>query len=698
MATSDYRLAALLSCEMSVDRLADSAAHNEAVSAFDNIVRRACDQNGGDIVKRVGETFLLSFTNAQAAVQCAVSIQRSASAHNSTGSIAPLHLRIGAHLGEVHFFESDAIGDVVAVVSRLQALARPGAICISEDVYRLVSGKTDTSFERIGTLPADNALPDSVNAYEAIVVPGSAGGDRPGSEERAAGGRPEAERWGGERSAADGEHASGRGSGSGGDGGADDRRLKELAFAEIKRAGRRLSIQELENRLPGSPEQVSRVLNELADKGFLTRLESNDGRSVYASMRPRVHIPDRRGSGDEREDKEAEKQWDAVLSPEYDEDENDTVIEEYVEQTAEAADKAAAGFRGHLTTYVGVNALLFLVYMTTSAGGFPWFLIPLTAWGIGIATHAGTVAQRKREKRELRQMQRPTRKQIRLFRKLTKARNAFSSHLISNVATSGFLAALNLLVSPGFFWAIFPIGGMGIGLLSHYPAFKSKERRILDQLKEAGGRFAERVRGSEPGRRSVGRSGAAAGGSYSERNGETAAAGGARRDPGAEAERLRQQILEQLNRIDTKTAPFGDEIQPVLDDYVSQVTQLADKQREIAEIVDSIPIAELERDLQELSKKRREAQNDRMAAEYDRSIEQILKQKRSFEELKNEQEVLALRLRSGLNTLKQMQIDLVRMHSLSSGRNTASTDMLREKASELSNYLKDLEKGYAELG
>ena len=86
-----------------------------------------------------------------------------------------------------------------------------------------------------------------------------------------------------------------------------------------------------------------------------------------------------------------------------------------------------------------------------------------------------------------------------------------------------------------------------------------------------------------------------------------------------------------------------------------------------------------------------------MLAEYDQSIRQIEKQQTSFAELKNEREILRLRLSSGLSQLKQMEIDLVRMASLSSNEEVASIGMLKDKSDELSQYLDDLREGYREL-
>ena len=56
--------------------------------------------------------------------------------------------------------------------------------------------------------------------------------------------------------------------------------------------------------------------------------------------------------------------------------------------------KARRGFQGHLLVYVAVNTLLILIWLTTAvtAGAwYPWFVFPLTGWGIGVAAHGWAV-------------------------------------------------------------------------------------------------------------------------------------------------------------------------------------------------------------------------------------------------------------------------------------------------------------------
>jgi fatty acid desaturase len=52
---------------------------------------------------------------------------------------------------------------------------------------------------------------------------------------------------------------------------------------------------------------------------------------------------------------------------------------------------ARAGFRVHLAVFAAVQALIFVTWLVTSGGDFPWFVFPLLGWGIGLAAHAAAV-------------------------------------------------------------------------------------------------------------------------------------------------------------------------------------------------------------------------------------------------------------------------------------------------------------------
>ena len=129
---------------------------------------------GGRLVDFVGDNLLAEFSNTLDAVQCADRI------HRATGEINsgfPEHrrlvFRIGIHLGDVTADGDRIYGDGVNIAARLQALARPGGICISDMVYRQIRGKLEMEFVDMGAKRLKN-IPDPVRTYQLAAPRGEA--------------------------------------------------------------------------------------------------------------------------------------------------------------------------------------------------------------------------------------------------------------------------------------------------------------------------------------------------------------------------------------------------------------------------------------------------------------------------------------------------------------------------------------------
>ena len=99
------------------------------------------DQFGGRWIKELGDGVMTSFHTVSDAVNAAIKIQRTCNAAKE------FQLRIGVHLGEVVFENDDVFGDGVNIASRIQALATPGSIWVSEAVHHNVSNKNDIATE-----------------------------------------------------------------------------------------------------------------------------------------------------------------------------------------------------------------------------------------------------------------------------------------------------------------------------------------------------------------------------------------------------------------------------------------------------------------------------------------------------------------------------------------------------------------------
>lgn len=108
-------------------------------------------KNAGRIVKTLGDGFLAEFPSVVNAVHFAIDLQSSAETRNQTlPEETRMSFRVGINLSDVIADDHDVYGDGVNVASRLQALADPGGICISETVYQHVHRHMSYSFEDLG--------------------------------------------------------------------------------------------------------------------------------------------------------------------------------------------------------------------------------------------------------------------------------------------------------------------------------------------------------------------------------------------------------------------------------------------------------------------------------------------------------------------------------------------------------------------
>jgi len=153
MATT-RRLAAILAADvagysrlMGEDEEGTARALREHHAAADPLVAR----HGGRIVKTTGDGVLIEFGTIVGAVECGLALQRLATERNAgVADDRRMEWRIGIHLGDVLVEGDDILGDGVNIAARLEGIAEPGGICISEGAFRQVRGKVDAGFTDIG--------------------------------------------------------------------------------------------------------------------------------------------------------------------------------------------------------------------------------------------------------------------------------------------------------------------------------------------------------------------------------------------------------------------------------------------------------------------------------------------------------------------------------------------------------------------
>ncbi len=124
---------------------ADEAGTINLVRALKTkLLQPIVERHGGRIVKTMGDGFLIEFASVVASAQAAVEIQdnlKNAVQDTSTGP--HIVLRIGIHLGDIIVDEEDIFGDGVNVAARIEPLAHPGGICLSDEAYKQVYNKLE---------------------------------------------------------------------------------------------------------------------------------------------------------------------------------------------------------------------------------------------------------------------------------------------------------------------------------------------------------------------------------------------------------------------------------------------------------------------------------------------------------------------------------------------------------------------------
>jgi class 3 adenylate cyclase len=114
------------------------------LDAHNQLIRKAVAEHHGTVIKTVGDAFLVDFPSVVHAVQCAQQIRDQLHTHNTEKELSEqIHVRIGIHSGDIVQKDSDVFGDGVNIASRLQELAEPDTICISDMVYRDVVKKVE---------------------------------------------------------------------------------------------------------------------------------------------------------------------------------------------------------------------------------------------------------------------------------------------------------------------------------------------------------------------------------------------------------------------------------------------------------------------------------------------------------------------------------------------------------------------------
>ena len=357
-----------------------------------------------------------------------------------------------------------------------------------------------------------------------------------------------------------------------------------------------------------------------------------------------------------------------------------SIFAEYRAKILRRSDRARKAIVGHGIIFGAVNAFLLLINFLTGIS-FPWFLFPLGGWAILLSAHFALTRQHSRQSQEVSELDDLSTFQTDLLRRFHGQRSAFAVSSTTAVVTALFLGMTNLIVSPEFPWAVITAGSIGLVELAHSFLFSARRRSLLERISlDLPAGSAGHIGGKGP-----------------RRLGMKARNDGRVSEEYSAAQRMRERIAKQLTSFDGAHASLGQEIAALLDRYVEQIAELIRQRDEVAQLSRRAEPEAIERERERLLTRLAENPSETLSREYRRAADQLDAQLVSIKKLGEHFEIAELRLGSALNCLKQLEIDVVRMKGLPNFEESAVSKVLKERTSELSQYLEDLSKGQREL-
>ena len=462
MEKKDYRLAAIVFTDIvGFSRMMekDEKGTLTLLHMHNDLIQGIVAKRGGTVIKTIGDAFMLDFRNTVDALQCAMDIQYSLHEYNKDHRDLPLVLRIGIHLGDIYFYENDALGEGINIASRLQAAAHPGCICISQDVYNLVLNKVDFTADKLGKMSLKN-ISKEIHAYE-IATPNveffpNQQARRIIDPEKAVETDTELAPSRQQAMASAGEPVHSRT--------ADERLLKKTElkrkiFEDIKQAGRRLSADQMLVRYGSEGDIAKELVQELCAKGILldsaadakTKTASNST-TGNTSQAPGYMPKDEGLTGSFKELGSAFLDIGRKIEREVSK-EIDGALERKRQREAQAGSAGQAGQDGgpgrgsrhrHSDTHVHVAGV---VIGGDSHDASPD--APNTARGSTRSEAPGKIQGADWEEYR-----------AQLFAKAQAERRGFFGHLIPFIGVNAGLMFINLQTT-SFPWAVFPLGGWG---------------------------------------------------------------------------------------------------------------------------------------------------------------------------------------------------------------------------------------------
>ncbi len=749
MDNNEFKLSAILSIDIpDLSFSGDGEEEVDNVELCHRLIQASTLSHGGSLIKAIGDSFMITFSNCQDAVKCAMEIADKLGglpAANEKASSAEkasrLHARMGIHLGDIRFFEKNVFGDAVDIASALQVAAKPGTICVSGEVLSLVREKIPLNAKLISG-QRRKAIPGSIQAYE-ISAPAAAPASTPTAEPSA---------------------SSSTSSGSGPS--LED--IRKAILEEIRLRGRRLTVEEALGKFGWYGIEATEVIASLADAGIL--IGKKAPRSEAPGYAPRNEAP---GYASAASAGDLGKSIESAIH---------SIVTE-IERAVESNVKINSSSYGGKSSGSGIHIRLDKDSFKESARSFKEVgreikrQVKESRYQEHPGGHSSEYYAARQEEREKRRDDRragrasspghdvPSTTSFGTYRselsaKAGKLRKGLIGDFLGTIIANAGLWYVNLNFSQGVLWAPIVSIFTGFGLVDSIlqaartsrhaseteslPELDDEQAKELKKMHKEGNSIGKHFisalsiptalyyinmtfdKGNSwflipaaimvatffihfmtyittaPSRRrkffeKLGIKGNKKGLREAKKQRETTttelgAYAGIYRD----AQDYAKDIESSLASSDPSSAA---ELKPQMDGYLKQVLLLAKTANELDSIIGEIPMEALEKDKATLKSKLGNAAEG-MRSEYEGSIKEIEKQEESFKALAEQSEVIDLRLRSSVSQLQQLKMDLARARAADAetdtGRTESALSSIRARSEELSHYIDDLKQGNLE--
>ncbi|MBN1412655.1 MAG: 2TM domain-containing protein [Spirochaetales bacterium] len=627
----------------------DEMATLDALKKYNDTIFNNVKKRGGKILKTIGDGVLALFPNNLNAVRAAIEIQNDLYHYNAgQPEERKVFVREGLHMGDIIMMENDAVGEVINIASRLQSIARPGGICISREVYNQVFNKIDFKVSEIGKVNLKN-ITKEIYAYEILTEFHSE-----------------------VRSSTEQLLKDELSPGTGTQSGLKEESVLNRVFTDLRRANKK----ELQAMLNWPLQRLETALARLEQKNVISKIQQQDGNysfgvEKYEDLKAKMKEQALTGytgpgmpypPGDPFEKKRRLRGFKKKLM--------EHGFQWIKQKILDARDKAMAGFRVHFFVYFVVNVFLAFINIFLTPQ-HPWVYYVLGGWGIGITANLVDVFNKRKEAKQLEQIDDMSEEQYLLLRKYQHNEQGLKSHLAVYVHVISFLFGINMITSPGFLWSFIVLGGWGIGMFAHWSSYLAAKSQLKRKLKTAGIDITDlKATLAAPGRASIAPSDSG---------------------PLQRAQAMKESILQEIKKDREHKSQWG-EMEPLLNKFITQIEDLTRSRDEMDRILNTVSLDEINHELNTLKQKNAATDNVSLTREYERSIAQHENHKKTIEDLLNQREIINVRLKSSLTLLNQMKLDTARIKNLSQIGEPFSLKEIREKTTELSEYIDDVQE------